>query len=105
MRPKIVVPSWQKMMPSAVQALNELGGIASYSQVLYKVLLNLDLPIKGFEKAEKNMSFIGTYLRKFGILKNDSKKGTWELEKKYLDMEQDEVADIIKEKYKEMYQR
>lgn len=50
---KTRVPSYQSIMPSVVYALKELGGKASSRQVLYKILLDLDIALSDIKKAKK----------------------------------------------------
>lgn len=103
MRRKNVVPSYQAIMPHVVYALKSLDGKASNNQVLYKVLLDLDIKPTRLKEARNNVNWAGVYLRKFGILRTDTKKGEWILESQYLQMDDEEIRKFIRKEYKALY--
>ncbi|WP_312647553.1 hypothetical protein [Aminipila sp.] len=93
------VPGNRTLMPYVVQILNENDGTLSYVQVVYMVMFKFNLPTKMLKKAYKELGFTGSYLRKIGALKPDSKKGIWSLQEDYMNLSFDEAKRITYDKY------
>ncbi len=103
MRKKSIVPCYQSIMPNVVFALKELGGTETYSRVLYKVLFDLDISPSSFKQARNNISWAGTYLRKLDILEKGTKQGVWVLKSEFMNMDNQQIKEEIKKRYKKYY--
>lgn len=103
MRKKSRVPCYQSIMPNVALALKELGGKDTNSRVLYKVLFDLDISPGSFKQARNNVAWAGTYLRKLNILEDGVKKGIWVLKSEFMSMENEQIKEEIKKRYKEYY--
>ena len=103
MKKKSIIPSYQSIMPNVIYAIKSLDGSASSRQVLYKVLLDLDIALSDIKKAKNSVDWAGVYLRKLEFLENDSPKGIWILKDEYKEMGYSEIRDLVKQRYKNYY--
>lgn len=94
------VPGSKTLMPVIIKILQDNGRTLSFTQVLYMVMFQLNLPIKSLKKAHNEVSFSGTYLRKIGALKTDDvKKGEWVLTDEFMNMDPSQLKKISYERY------
>ena len=105
MKNYVRMPGNHTLMPIVVEIIQNSGGSLSYSQVVYMVMFKFDLPQKLIKKAFKEVSFSGTYLRKIGALRNDTKKGVWSLTSDYINLSFEETKKITYEKYNKLLNR
>ena len=99
------VPGSRTLMPTVIEILQENGGTLSCSQVVYMVLFKLDLPKKMFKKACNEVNFSGVYLRKIGVLRSETKRGTWTLATDYMSVGFEEAKKTTYKKYDELLGR
>jgi len=92
-------------MPEVAEILQENGGTLSKNQIVYMVMFKHDLPQKLYKKACTEVGFSGTYLKKIGALKPDSKRGIWVLEDDYMTMDFEQLKKTTYEKYDTLLNR
>lgn len=68
MKKKRTSPCYQTLMPHVAVVLNRLGGKAEKHILLYNLMIELDLPISAIDKANKELGWAGSRLRKLEIL-------------------------------------
>ena len=103
------VPKYDEMFDALLQALNELGGSASISEMENKVASILELTDSQLEEIHKGSStkfsyrlaWTRNYLKKFGLLEN-SLRGIWALTSKghgVTEVDKDDVKRFVKKIY------
>lgn len=100
MKKKKVAPCYQTLLPYAAVALKKFGGKAEKHKVLYQLMIDLDLPESTFDKAKKELGWAGSRLRALEILKPVDKRGLWELDKTFLEMDDELLIQAVKAEHK-----
>jgi len=82
------IPTYDKMMNPALQALHELGGSGTIDEINNKAIEIMDLPDEIVEvphgeigsrtEVEYRLAWTRTYLKKYGLIENSS-RGIWAL--------------------------
>lgn len=93
------VPGSRTLMPVIIEILQKNSGTLSKTQILYMVMFKYNLLPKQLKKAYNEVGFSGTYLRKIGALKPNTKRGTWTLENEYMTMDFEQAKKTTYEKY------
>jgi hypothetical protein len=101
MKKKKIAPCYQTLLPYVAVALKKFGGKAEKHKVLYQLMIDLDLPESAFDKAKKELGWAGSRLRALEILKPVDKRGVWELDKTFLDMDDELLMQAVKAEHKE----
>jgi hypothetical protein len=101
MRKRVIAPCYQTLLPYAAIALKKLGGKAERHKVLYQVMIDLNLPENTFDKAKKEIGWAGSRLRALGILKPVDRRGIWELDKAFMDMDEEKLKMSVKIEHNE----
>jgi restriction system protein len=104
------MPTFDRMMKPAVQALKELGGSATIEQIYRKVVEILQLPEEMLaithtdhsseSEVAYRLAWTRTYLKKAGIFDNTSRRGVWALVSYKIDAESinpDEIVRSVRE--------
>ncbi len=106
------IPSYDSMMNPMLQALHELGGSGTISEIDSKVVEILNLPedLQNIphdpEKSTKSeieyrLAWTKTYLKKYGVLENSS-KGVWSIisdNNKLIEVDPSEVKKTVREAF------
>ncbi|RJX25615.1 MAG: hypothetical protein C4554_07130 [Dethiobacter sp.] len=100
------IPTYDQMMNPLIQALRELGGSGSVSEIYEETIKILDLPDEILEIPHENkegsmsevayrLAWTRTYLRKYGILEN-SARGIWAFTPTGQDVREVDPSDVVK---------
>jgi restriction system protein len=98
-----LVPKYNELMWPTLQAVKELGGSASNSEIVQKVV-----ELEGFSedvqnemhnegpisKLEYRMAWARTYLKKFGALEN-SERGVWSITELGEQLREEQMPDVV----------
>jgi restriction endonuclease Mrr len=88
------IPSYDSLMLSVVEAMQQLGGTASNREIGECVFENLHLSDDMKDELFYRLVWVRSYLKKFKIVNNHS-RGIWSLNNNYLDSNLDEISNII----------
>ena len=100
----VVVPTYDELMNPTLKALHELGGSASVSELVERVIADLGLPRevieqqhgnRGFTELEYRLAWARTYLKKYKLIDN-SARGVWSLTPKGLETKAVEPQEVVK---------
>lgn len=98
------IPTYDRLMNPAIQALRELGGSGSTDEVYQRVVENLKLPDDVLSKlhdpettnqteVQYRLAWARTYLKKFGFL-DSPQRGLWSLTKKAESVNEVDVKEV-----------
>ena len=102
----MAVPTYDNLYDSVIQALRELGGSGSVSEIEEKVALILKLSEEDISDIHRNnttklsyrLAWTRNYLKRYGVLENSS-RGVWALTSKgqnTFKIEKDEITRFVK---------
>lgn len=91
------IPSYQSLMVPAVTAIQKLGGSSTDAQVTEEVIKALFLSVDMKREVHYRLGWSKYYLKKYGFIPNDVKRGNWKLKSKFMNLTSEDIKDMIKE--------